>query len=353
MAIELSLNHPGDWLQNSNPDEVNLYHFDDTDKIWKCPEYIGRGYCQGILMRDGLHTTIIDYEFRDDFVRHFPSFTHSLELEIEFFLEGPHAGESQLILYSGQEISHGTGQHPGHQRILKVELHLQLPILKVFFDGLLEQLPANLQQSANNCLEKVYGLQVLQVNPIIEQVYSLTTWSVITPHMQQVLRQILDCPYRGLNRQVYLEGKALELMMLRSQQMIEQVISFENQMAQPNTLPPDEVYSIYQAKELLLSNLQNPPSISDLARQVSLNRRKLIESFQQVFHMTPFEYLQNYRLQQARSLLSSPDAKVEDVIAAVGYKSRSNFAIAFRKKFGLNPKHYQQKSWRVLPAKVH
>ena len=353
MAIELSLNHSDEWMQHSSSEKVNLYHFDDTDKILKCPDDIGRGYSQRILMRDGLSVFIVDYEFRDDFVRRLPGFAHPLDLEIEFILEGPHAGRSLSYLHSGFQLCNGVGRYPGNQRIFKVELHLRLPILKVFFDGLLEQLPAKLRQSAGNYLENAYALQEPQANPIVERAYSLTTWSTITPHMQQVLRQILNCPYQGLNRRVYLEGKALELMTLRSQQMIEQLINFERQITQPNTLQLDEVYSIYQAKELLLSNLQHPPSIADLARQVNLNRRKLIESFQQVFHMTPFEYLQDYRLQQARSMLSYPDAKVEDVIAAVGYKSRSNFAVAFRKKFGLNPKLFQQKSWRVLPEKVH
>ncbi|MEM1254627.1 MAG: AraC family transcriptional regulator [Cyanobacteria bacterium P01_H01_bin.21] len=353
MAIEVLVNHPNDWLQHSNSDEVDLWHFDDTDKILKCPGSVGHGYQQRIAMRDGLEINILDYKFHDEFVRIYQARTSPSFLELEFNLKGPHAGKSLFFLHSGLTSSNSIGRYPGNQQIFKVELCLQLPILKVFLDGLLEQLPAKLQQSARQYLEKVYTPQKQQIDPIVRQASLLTYWSTITPHMQKVLRQILDCPYRGLNRQVYLEGKALELMMLRSQQIIEQLISFERQMTQPNTLEPDEIDSIYQAKELLLSNLQHPPSIADLARRVNLNRRKLIESFRQVFHMTPFEYLQDYRLQQARSMLSYPDAKVETVIAAVGYKSRSNFAVAFRKKFGLNPKLYQQKSWRVLPEKVH
>ncbi|MEL6384471.1 MAG: AraC family transcriptional regulator, partial [Cyanobacteria bacterium J06626_18] len=42
-----------------------------------------------------------------------------------------------------------------------------------------------------------------------------------------------------------------------------------------------------------------------------------------------------------------PDVKVEDVIQSVGYRSRSSFAVAFRKKFGLNPKLYQQQQLAV------
>ncbi|MEM1254624.1 MAG: AraC family transcriptional regulator [Cyanobacteria bacterium P01_H01_bin.21] len=352
MAITLSVNHPEDWMQYSSFDEVNLWHFDDTDKILKCPKAIGRGYGQHIVMRDGLSMVIVDYEFRDDFVRRFPSFTFPLELEVEFILKGPHAGQSVLKFFSGRETLNRDSRYPGNQRIFKIELHLQLPILRVFVDGLLEQLPAELQHSASNCLEKIYALQLPQTNPLADRVSSLTNWRTITPQMRYLLQQILNCPYQGLYRRVYLESKALELMMLRSQQMVEQILCFENKFASQDNLELDELRRTYEAKELLLRNLQNPPSTGDLAQKVNLNRRKLNENFQQVFHMTLFEYLQDYRLQQARSMLSYPDIKVEDVINAVGYKSRSGFAVAFRKKFGLNPKLYQQQCLQVLPEKV-
>ncbi|MGD1852058.1 MAG: helix-turn-helix transcriptional regulator [Cyanophyceae cyanobacterium] len=352
MAIELSVNHPEDWMQRSNPDEVNLCHFDNTDKILKCPAYLGRGYIQQIWMRDGLSMSIIDCEFRDDFVRKFPSFTFPLELEFEFILKGPHAGQSAFKFFSGRKILNPDSRYPGNQQIFKVELHLQLPILRVFLGGLLEQLPAKLRQSTSNYFEKIYALQIPQTNPFEEKASSLTNWETITPQMKCVLHQILNCPYQGLYRGVYLEAKALELMTLRSQQIVEQILIFENQSTGPEALHLDEIRRTYQAKEILLRNLQHPPSTADLAQQVNLNRRKLNEHFQQVFHMAPFEYLQDHRLQQARSMLSYPEIKVEDVIKAVGYKSRSGFAVAFRKKFGLNPKIYQQQYLSVLFEKV-
>ncbi|MGD1931774.1 MAG: helix-turn-helix transcriptional regulator [Leptolyngbyaceae cyanobacterium] len=342
MAIELLLNHPDDWLQPESASQINLPHVSYTDTTMRCPQALGRGYRQCLAMRDGLSIVILDYEFHDDFVRKIQAFERPVGLELAFMLTGPNVGQSKLFLAAGREIASSIGRYPGHQRILKVELHLQLPMLQVFLDGLLEALPAPLKPSADEYFEKFYSRQIPPLSPLIEQAYSLASWAVITPQMMQVLQQILSCPYRGLNRWVYLEGKATELMTLRSQQIVEQLVSFDQQLAAPATLPPDELNRIYQAKELLLSDLQHPPSIPELAQHVNLNRRKLNESFQQVFHMTPFEYLQDYRLKQAQSILKCPDTKVEDVIQTVGYRSRSNFAVAFRKKFGLNPKLYQQ-----------
>ncbi|WNN90264.1 hypothetical protein [Gloeocapsopsis dulcis] len=43
--------------------------------------------------------------------------------------------------------------------------------------------------------------------------------NITTPAMQQVLRQILDCPYHGTIKRIYLESKVLELLALQFHQL--------------------------------------------------------------------------------------------------------------------------------------
>jgi AraC family transcriptional regulator, transcriptional activator of the genes for pyochelin and ferripyochelin receptors len=97
-----------------------------------------------------------------------------------------------------------------------------------------------------------------------------------------------------------------------------------------------------------MQNLDNPPSLLDLARQVGLNDRKLKQRFHQVFHTTPFAYLRDYRLERAQQLLMDSEQSIEQVAKAVGYADRSRFAVAFRKKFGVNPKTYQLQHRREI-----
>ena len=108
------------------------------------------------------------------------------------------------------------------------------------------------------------------------------------------------------------------------------------------------IEKIYQAKEILLSNLENPPSLMELARQVALNDFKLKRGFRQVVGTSAFKYLHDYRLEKARQLLVSGEMNVEEVAFKVGFDSRSYFALAFRKKFGLNPKQYFQHCQKSL-----
>lgn len=163
------------------------------------------------------------------------------------------------------------------------------------------------------------------------------TLGVTTPAMQQFLQQMLSCPYHGLTKQMYLEGKALELLSLQFAQWGE-----DNQKsAQFIMLRPDDIERLHQAKHILISNLDNPPSLLDLAHLVGVNERKLKQGFRQVFGTTVFGYFQAYRMEQAKQLLQEQNLSVAGVAHAVGYTSPSRFYDAFKRQFGITPKAYQ------------
>ncbi|RUR72212.1 helix-turn-helix transcriptional regulator [Chlorogloeopsis fritschii PCC 9212] len=166
----------------------------------------------------------------------------------------------------------------------------------------------------------------------------------ITQQMWLVLCNILQCPYQGLMKRMYLESQAMELITLYFQQFQEQEIHDRSFPARKLR----DVDRIYQAKDILLSNLENPPSLIELAREVGLNEFKLKRGFRQVFGTSAFKYLHDYRLEKARQLLALGEMKVEEVALRVGFDSRSYFASAFRKKFGLNPKQYFQHCQKSL-----
>ena len=54
------------------------------------------------------------------------------------------------------------------------------------------------------------------------------------------------------------------------------------------------------------------------------------------------QYVIEQRLTQAAQLLLDGDWNVGEVAAIVGYGKPSNFAAAFKKKYGVAPKHYRE-----------
>lgn len=158
----------------------------------------------------------------------------------------------------------------------------------------------------------------------------------ITPNMRLALEQILNCPYQGKLKQIYLESKSLELLVL----LVDQFRTESSEITLKTGLHPDDVHRIYQAKQILIEKMDNPPSLITLAHQVGLNDRKLKQGFRQVFKTTVFGYLHHCRMEKAQQLLRQQQS-IAIVAASVGYASPTAFNAAFRRKFGIPPKAYQ------------
>ncbi|MFP4299083.1 MAG: helix-turn-helix transcriptional regulator [Spirulinaceae cyanobacterium] len=157
-----------------------------------------------------------------------------------------------------------------------------------------------------------------------------------TPAMRLALQEILNCPYRGIMKQLYLESKVLELMTLQFAQLVER----DRDQQLSRQFHPQEIDRIHQAKAILIENCDDPPTLVNLARQVGLSDRKLKQGFRACFGTTAFKYLHDYRMERARELLAEGEQSVAEVANAVGYSHLSHFAAAFRRKFGINPSMY-------------
>jgi AraC-like DNA-binding protein len=311
-AIALSLQHHR--FQNDDPQAH------ESEFIWICPPTEGVGYVQGIDLRPGLSLDVYHYrlyEAEPDEDDRSPDRSHPLEYA--FYLDrSPEQGQYSLW---------GSGLAPAEvnpptalNTFFQVNVHIEPELFQAFI--------------ANAKADLADKLQHL-VRPFDHQYYQRQ--GVATATMQSILRQILLCPYEGLVKHLYLDGKAMELLAL----VLEQELEVQQGKEYVCALKPGEIEQIYFARQLLLQQLQQPPSIAALARQVGLNEYILSKGFRQVFGNTVFGYLHEYRLEQARALVAIGDLKIAEIAALIGFASRSHFAAAFRKKFGLSPKAYQ------------
>ena len=152
-----------------------------------------------------------------------------------------------------------------------------------------------------------------------------------TALMRAVLYQILNCPYRGKAKHIYLESKAMELLSHKLAQLHPVTVLPGNKLKQ------SDYDRIIHAAQVLGNNLENPPDANELARSVGLSRSKLHRCFRQVYGVTPFEYLRNHRLQTAMLLLQNGEINVTEAALSVGYANLSYFAKAFKIMFGVTP----------------
>ncbi|HSF52559.1 MAG TPA: AraC family transcriptional regulator [Algoriphagus sp.] len=95
-----------------------------------------------------------------------------------------------------------------------------------------------------------------------------------------------------------------------------------------------------QAKSLLESDLQNPPSIPELAHLVGMNETYLKIHFKAAFEMTIYGFVKNQRILRAKQLLSERELNVAEIAREVGYKHPTHFTAAFKKVTGISPKDF-------------
>lgn len=157
--------------------------------------------------------------------------------------------------------------------------------------------------------------------------------SAVIPEMYSVFKQVLDCPYEGVARRLFLESKAIELLALRLQALIDS----KTQSDKKESLIPSDLEKINHAAELLNRALKDPPSLFMLAKTVGLSHVKLNRGFRALFGTTAFGYLRQIRLQNAKKMLETRQMNVTEAAFAVGYNSLSSFSRAFANQYGFQP----------------
>lgn len=156
---------------------------------------------------------------------------------------------------------------------------------------------------------------------------------LITPEMNLILHRLSSSQLKGLARDIYFEGKVLELVALH----IERSAMEKCTHKRPAALQEQDIERIHKAETVLFSDIQDPPSLKELSRRVGLNDFKLKIGFRYVFGETVFGHLNRHRMDIARKMLMEQDMTILDVANSVGYSNPSHFAASFRKRFGVNP----------------
>lgn len=82
--------------------------------------------------------------------------------------------------------------------------------------------------------------------------------------------------------------------------------------------------------------------LADLAKAAAMSERTLHRRFQKAIGMSPGEWLQQERVNRARSLLESSELPLADVAQQCGYQSFDTFRIAFRRMAGVAPATYRK-----------
>lgn len=291
---------------------------DRLETICTVPTLLGSGYRRKIELYPGLELLIFNETF-NNLTFHGVENRHLVQFMVH--LSGVIETGHSLYQDATQSYIGGSGIQrafisflPATHPQVGVDIHLQPHLLRQFFAVPTGELPPEIQP--------------LVQGDDWQRVFSPQT----TGAMRSVVQQIIDCPFMGITKQLYLQGKVIELIALQLHAILPDCESTRDASLKRSTIA-----RIHQAAEILRSHLEHPPSQAELARQVGVCDRTLRQGFRELFDTTVFGYLRTQRMIEAERLLREGAITVVEVAGRVGYVNPSHFAAAFKRQFGISP----------------
>ncbi len=156
----------------------------------------------------------------------------------------------------------------------------------------------------------------------------------ISATQHQILKQISNNPFSDdVLENLFLQSKAYALL-------------YESAKIKPIKehiyLSQKDRQKLDLAKNILLENLVNPPSIKELSKKVALNENKLKKGFKEIFGQPLYKFLAVRRLEVAKEHLSLGEMNISEAARLVGYRCQSHFSKKFVEHFGYGPKELKK-----------
>jgi AraC-like DNA-binding protein len=108
---------------------------------------------------------------------------------------------------------------------------------------------------------------------------------------------------------------------------------------------PEQIQALTQLMEEEKPYLQPALTLEKLAAQLQVPARSLSSMINRQFSCNFFEFINAYRINEAKRLLSAPESAQKtmlDIMYEVGFNSKATFNTLFKKKVGMTPSEYRR-----------
>ena len=227
-------------------------------------------------------------------------------------------GNRQAIMQQSKQAFQYSPGYQAEHRIITNHFHaLSIDIDSNFFKGLISSNEADFDDLFNNFIKGQPFQSIL----------------MIQPRMLEVVNHILQCPFKGLTRYLFIESKVMELLAL-------QIDQIKNSRSVTDSMSNADVEKLCALREFIENNYLEPLSLASLCKSFSLNEFKLKKGYKQLFHTTVFGHINSLRMDRARVLLSQKQMTISEIADFIGYKSIGSFSAEYKKRFGCAPSKF-------------
>ena len=136
-------------------------------------------------------------------------------------------------------------------------------------------------------------------------------------------------------------GPAIALRVARELVVYLKRTGGQEQYSEPLRFQVDSKDSFSDLVPWIRGHMKHDLSVEALAARANLSPRQFSRRFKTAFGVTPGEFVEDMRLDEARRHLSKHSSGIEGIADAVGFASADSFRRAFERRFGIAPSAFR------------
>ncbi|MUP44740.1 AraC family transcriptional regulator [Gramella sp. BOM4] len=295
------------------------------------PSEYGEGYIRGCSFDSGIGYITYYCQFYQDVELHF-SISTVHPLKFIFCSEGyvghcfsSHDKVHKINTYQNIVVSsHG---YEGHVLYFKKDILTHVSSLEIIRSIFAHRSNYDFKDLDPN-LKEVFKDAVSEKQFFYQGNYSIKA--------ADLMDDINNKDYTGFLRNLYLEGKAFEMLVIQ----IAQYEDDANGENLPQILRRSDIEKVDHVAKKIQADISTNPTVEALAKEAGTNVNKLQEGFKHVYNLTVNKYMQHVKLEAAKEMLIDSDKNISEIVTSIGLNNRSYFSKIFKEKYGVSPKYF-------------
>jgi AraC-like DNA-binding protein len=164
--------------------------------------------------------------------------------------------------------------------------------------------------------------------------YLLSQSQSVCCNTQWILSDLINTEWEGVFREMHIESKILDLVLKAYEVHLDQ----NSICSQCRFLRFDyNKEKIQQARQVLLDQLNNPPTIPELSKLLGINQCYLKKGFKEMYQMTIYDFVQEQRMELAKGMMRNSSFSLTEISDSLGFSSSGSFSKAYKKIHGHSP----------------
>ncbi|PTX44699.1 AraC family transcriptional regulator [Christiangramia gaetbulicola] len=299
------------------------------------PDEIGDGYIRGVSFDSGMGIITYNCKFYEDVEIHF-SLNTVHPLKFIFCSEGSvgHRFQKDKKLHeidTYQNIVVSSNGYEGHILYFKKDERTHVSSLEIIRSVFAHRSNYDFKD-LDPTLKELFKDAVSEKQFFYQGNYSIKA--------ADLMDDINAKDYTGFLRNLFLEGKAFEMLVIQ----IAQYEDDENGENLPKILRKSDIEKVDYVAKRIQGDLSTNLTVESLAKEAGTNVNKLQEGFKYIYNLTVNKYMQHVKLEAAKEMLNLSEKNISEIVTAIGLNNRSYFSKIFKEKYGVSPKYFLRSS---------